>query len=60
MTPQIALGDQHVIDDRLDQIRQRRVGGPVHDHGQRGTGNDGAVRGRVAKQAQESVHQRSV
>ena len=32
---EIALGDQHVIDDRLDEIRQRRIGGPVDDHGQR-------------------------
>ncbi len=54
---QVALRDQHIVDHRLDQIRQRRVRGPVDDHRQCGTGNDRAVRGRVTKQAQESVHQ---
>ena len=60
MKPRSSPDGSTVVDDGLDQIRHRRGRRPVHDHRQRRAGDHGPVRGRVAKEAQKSVHQESV
>ena len=51
---------QDVVDDRLDQPGLRRRRGAVHQHRQRRAGDEHAVRGRVAQQPEECVHQGDV
>ncbi len=47
---------QHVVDDRLNQRRDRRGGGGIHHHGRERRSEAPAIRPGVPEQAVERIH----